>query len=95
MIIQKKMYNLEKIRMNIELNDEIAEKIVVSTLKESAVSLSEEINKLLQKSDLKSFQKQDLLDHIEDLAAINRVLVYYGGQPVNWTGYIDPLMQKR
>lgn len=79
--------------MKIKIDDDIADKILVSRLSESARYIKIDIDSLISKGELQPHQREDLRTNIEDLAALNRVLEYFGGEQVDWTGYVP--MEKR
>ena len=63
--------------MKIEISPEVAETIVVASLRESYEGIWQEIQDLLDKDDLMPHQEQDLLDCRRNLAAIRTALAYY------------------
>lgn len=74
--------------MKIKIDDDMADKIVIARLSESARYIKIDIDSLISKVELQPHQREDLKTHIEDLAALNRVLEYYGGEQIDWTGYV-------
>ena len=74
--------------MKIKINDNTADEIVIARLSESARHIKTAIDSLISKGELRPHQREDLKDHISDLAALNRVLEYFGGVQIDWTGYV-------
>ena len=74
--------------MKIKIDDDMADKIVIARLIESARYIKDDINNLISKGELQPYQREDLKNHISDLAALNRVLEYFGGEQIDWTGYV-------
>ena len=80
--------------MNIELNDEAVDIIVAKVLEDTAKRISEDIHRTIREfagSPQHAFLAADIQNHIEDLMAVNRVIDYFGGNTVNWTGYNEPI----
>lgn len=75
--------------MKIKIDDDMADKIVIARLSESARYIKDDINNLISKGELQPYQREDLKNHISDLAALNRVLEYFGGEQIDWTGYVQ------
>jgi hypothetical protein len=65
--------------MILELDDEVADSIVCSTIKQSMKYLKKDIKTLKAKKNLENFQKEDLGHNIHVLAALEIAYDYYGG----------------
>jgi hypothetical protein len=74
--------------MNIKIDDDVADKIIIARLTESARNIKDDLAKLLSSGGLQPYQKEDVKNYIEDIAALNRVLEYFGSEKIDWTGYV-------
>ncbi len=63
--------------MKLEIDAEMAEKILVASLRETYEGIWAEIQDLIDRDDLMPHQEQDLLDCRRNLAAVRTVLAYY------------------
>jgi hypothetical protein len=68
--------------MKIEIDDELATKIIVEDLKRSFIQQQEDISRLLNKGvPLRIHEQQDLWDFKDTSEAIAKVLQYYMYRP--------------
>jgi hypothetical protein len=67
--------------MKIEIDIDIADKIIVDTLKQDYISQQNDIARLLSKGDIRPFEKEDLWMHKETAEGIAIVLRYYMYRP--------------
>jgi hypothetical protein len=68
--------------MKIEIDIDVADKIIVETLKEDYISQQRDINRLLSKAEpLRDFEVEDLWMHKETAEGIAIVLRYYMYRP--------------
>ena len=65
--------------MKIELDDETIDSIVCATLKSHIKYCKDNIKSLRKTPDLKDYQKEDLSNNIETLAALEVAYNYFGG----------------
>jgi hypothetical protein len=65
--------------MRTTIDDETADRITVCSLRSTIRILKNSIAKLQDRKYLQDFEKEDLANHIEDLAACKIVYRYYGG----------------
>jgi len=63
--------------MKLEIDPEMADKLVVASLRLSYEAIWKEILDLIDRDDLMPHQVQDLLDCRRNLAAVRTVLAYY------------------
>jgi hypothetical protein len=66
--------------MKIEIDDEVIDNLVVSSLSESIGHIESNIKALKKLKNLKPYQKEELADYIIDLEAIKRTRYYFGGE---------------
>ena len=66
-------------RLNIEVSEEIADQIVLDVLKESIDCVTQDVKNLKAMKNKKEYQRQDMLNGIEILEALEKVYKYYGG----------------
>ena len=64
-------------KFTIEIDYDFMDKIVVESLKDSADSLLNEINRLQEIESRKSFEEEDLQDCIRNLEHVKGALKYY------------------
>lgn len=68
--------------MNLEIDDDLVNKIIVEDLKKVYISCQEEIARLVKMSiPLENYQYQDVYDNEEVSNALARVLQYYMYRP--------------
>jgi hypothetical protein len=67
--------------MKIEIDIDVADKIIVETLKEDFINQQNDINRLLSKGELRDFEREDLWMHKETAEGIAIVLRYYMYRP--------------
>ena len=67
--------------MKIEIDIDVADKIIVGTLKEDFINQQNDINRLLSKGELRDFEREDLWMHKETAEGIAIVLRYYMYRP--------------
>ena len=67
--------------MKIEIDIDVADKIIVETLKEDFISQQKDIDRLLSKGELRDFEREDLWMHRETAEGIAIVLRYYMYRP--------------
>jgi hypothetical protein len=67
--------------MKIEIDIDIADKIIVDTLKQDYISQQNDIARLLSKGDIRPFEKEDLWMHKETAEGFAIVLRYYMYRP--------------
>ena len=63
--------------MKIEIDIDVADKIIVETLKEDFISQQNDIARLLSKGNLRDFEQEDLWMHKETSDALEVILRYY------------------
>ena len=66
-------------RLNIEVSEEISDQIVLDVLKESIDCVTQDVKNLKAMKNKKEYQRQDMLNGIEILEALEKVYKYYGG----------------
>jgi hypothetical protein len=67
--------------MKIEIDIDVADKIIVETLKEDFRSQQNDIARLLCKGNLRDFEQEDLWMHKETSDALEVILRYYMYRP--------------
>lgn len=65
--------------MKIEIDDDMADAIIVESLRSIIDSLKSDIKRLKSIKKRAAFQEADLVDHLVMLPQLEAVLVYYGG----------------
>lgn len=65
--------------MKLELDDTVADAIVVATIKAAMKLVKKDIKELSSKKSLQPWQKEDLQCDFQTLEAMKRVLDYFGG----------------
>jgi tRNA A58 N-methylase Trm61 len=76
--------------VNLDLSINTIDSIVIERLQESAETLAECIKKdVARAADAKRTDAlfMDIDDSIRMLRKLNSVIKYFGGDPVDWTGY--------
>jgi tRNA A58 N-methylase Trm61 len=76
--------------VNLDLSVNTIDSIVIERLQESAETLAECIKKdVARAADAKRTDAlfMDIDDSIRMLRKLNSVIKYFGGDPVDWTGY--------
>lgn len=76
--------------VNLDLSINTIDSIVIERLQESAETLAEGIKKdVARVADAKRTDAlfMDIDDSIRMLRKLNSVIKYFGGDPVDWTGY--------
>lgn len=68
-----------KNKVTLQIDDDVADQLVCSTLAVSIDYLREDIKKLIKKKKLAPYEKEDLADCQKNLAALEQVFDYYGG----------------
>lgn len=68
-----------KNKVTLQIDDDVADQLVCSTLAVSIDYLREDIKKLTKKKKLDPYEKEDLADLQRSLAAFEEVFDYYGG----------------
>ena len=70
-----------RLKMQIEIDDTLLDKLIVDTLKRDYISQQNDIARLLSKGDIRPFEKEDLWMHKETAEGIAIVLRYYMYRP--------------
>lgn len=76
--------------VNLDLSDDTIDSIVIERLQDSAETLAECIKKdVARVADAKRTDAlfMDIDEQIRMIRKMNSVLEYFGGDPVDWTGY--------
>jgi hypothetical protein len=66
--------------MKIEIDEEVIDNLVVSSLSESIGHIERNIKALKKLKKLEPYQQEELADYIIDLEAIKRTRYYFGGE---------------
>jgi len=76
--------------VNLDLSDDTIDSIVIERLQDSAETLAECIKQDIIRASMAtkpSTAYADIDDQIRMIRKMNSVLEYFGGDPVDWTGY--------
>ena len=76
--------------VNLDLSDDTIDSIVIEKLQDSAETLAECIKQDIIRASMAtkpSTAYADIDDQIRMIRKMNSVLEYFGGDPVDWTGY--------
>lgn len=73
-------HGLDMKTIKLEIDDEIADAIVVASIKESLDCLDEHISDLKGKKKLEKYEIEDLGEAVLDFTALKRAHFYYGGK---------------
>jgi hypothetical protein len=63
--------------MKLEIEIDVVDKIIVETMKEDFISQQNDIARLLNKGELREFEREDLWMHKETSDALEVILRYY------------------
>lgn len=66
--------------MKIEIDDDVIDNLVVSSLSDSIGHIETQIKALKKLKNPKPYQKEELADYVIDLEAIKRTRYYFGGE---------------
>lgn len=91
-IIKSEVKKEEVDMLYIENADEAKDRIMIENLTECAHNLVDNIHRSIadsidENANIVPYIAQDVQDSIDALNAINKVLEYFGGDFVSWTGY--------
>jgi len=65
--------------MKLEIDDEVVDNLVVSSLTESIEIIEKDIKRLSKMKKLKPHEQQDLEDHLSYIEALKKTRYYFGG----------------